>query len=146
MSGTRAAVIKQALVAGLTDALDGIEVRYGASGTLPRELVYLGRVASEQQPLAFQPGVGRRMPRKEQLTVTVHVRIDMPGEDEEAAEARACEVGGLLEDVIAAQPSFPLADGALFIIASTTELQSDVDDDGALALLTYTFVVTAHLT
>lgn len=144
MTGTASASIKVALVEALTAAVDPVEVRYAIGGlSIPREVVYLGRITGQQTFMTFRPGVGKRMPRREELKITVHVRIENPGDTAQESEDRAATIGGQIEDLIAADPTLG---GVLLIQASTSELVGGADDGGGFCLLTYTFTAIAELT
>lgn len=166
MAGTAAFVAKKALITALQEYREdptspffpdadaghtGVQVSYGYPGHDPhRELVHGGRVfGTQDRPVS---GGGRaRLARDEDLRITLHVLITKPGATAEEVEARACEVGEVIEDWVAANPNLGIAgmvDGRQIKIAGIVELDldNDRDDDCAWGLATYQVLCSSRLT
>lgn len=142
MSGTSVVVVKRALVAALQTALPGVQVLYSWSGDAERECVYLGDAEFSQELLTFAGGGRTR--RREGVSAAVHVAVQMPGGTEEDTEARAVEIGTLLEHAIAGNPTQTGA--ALNFTVTGGDMASGSDDESALSVLSYEVLAESHLT
>lgn len=150
MAGTNAVRAKKALIAkivalGLTTA-DGsdLQVAYSWPGaTAEREVVHAGLVTFEQNPAAFRGG--GRCPRDEDVTVELHVAVRLPGGSEEEADTRASEIGTVIEEAIAADPTLAGATDLVIARIDGGELESGSNDDDAAALLTYRIILKSRL-
>lgn len=150
MAGTNAVRAKKALIAKIA-ALDlggvqagGVQVAYSWPGSkAEREVVHGGLVTFEQEPAAFRGGA--RCPRDEEVTVEVHVVVKLPGGTEEDVDTRATEIGTVIEEAIASDPT--LTDAADLKIARVDggELESGTDDDAAAGVLTYRIILRSRL-
>lgn len=146
MAGTNAVKFKRALIVGLGTRMAGIpsvaavQVAYKYPGrTVEREVVHGGRVEGDQR-FPVMNGGAVRIKRHEVLTVKLHIVVHAPGDEAEEAEVRAVEIGTVVEELLAADPIFALTDlGGQMIQAAITalDLDSDEDDDAAIAVLTY---------
>lgn len=149
MAGTNAVAVKQALVTVLDalPALDGVQVIYsGRVRDLEREAIYFGKARWTNEFSAMRAGA--RIPRKELLTVAAYVFVATPGGTPEDAEARAQALGAVMENALADDPAGSAlgATGVKVVRAASGELDADVDDDGAYALLAYQLAITSILT
>ena len=144
MTGTSIVVVKRALVAALQTALaaEGVQVLYSWTGEAERECVYLGDVEFTQEPLTFAGGGRTR--RSEDVVAAVHVAVQIPGGTEEDVEARAVEIGTLLEHAIAGNPTQTGA--ALQFTVTGGDMASGSDDESALSVLSYGVLAESHLT
>jgi hypothetical protein len=150
MAGTNVVAAKKALIAKIA-ALDlggeqagGVQVAYSWPGrNAEREVVHGGLSTFDQNPLAFR--AGGRCPRQEDVTVEIHVAVTIPGGSEEDVDTRAAEIGTVIEDAIAADPT--LADALNLKIARVDggELESGFNDDAAAAVLTYRIILKSTL-
>lgn len=149
MAGTSAVAARQALIAKITAlAIVGngggtVQVAYSWPGSkAEREVVHGGNpVTFEQNPLAFRGG--GRVPRDEEVTVPVCVVVALPGGSVEETDVRAAEIGGLIEDAVAADPTLT---GQLIIARiDRGDLDHDFNDDGAASVLTYQFILRSRL-
>ncbi|MFI9558871.1 hypothetical protein [Nonomuraea endophytica] len=140
MAGTTAAAVKAALFARIQAALvshpslERLQVAYSAPAQIERECLYLGAVRITRRPQGTAPD-------EEQLTAAVHIYIRHPGGSLEGTDARAAEIGALLEQVLRAEPE--LADGVIFARVESGELDGGLDDDAALSLLDYSLLIRA---
>lgn len=150
MAGTNVVAAKKALIAKIAaldlggDQAGGVQVAYSWPGrNAEREVVHGGLATFDQNPLAFR--AGGRCPRQEDVTVEIHVAIALPGGTEEDVDTRAVEIGTVIEEAIAADPT--LADAPDLKIARVDggELESGFNDDGASALLTYRIILKSTL-
>ncbi len=152
MAGTNAVRIKKALFDALTDApaLEGVQVEYSYPGPhVDRELIHGGKIEGPQSYPVMRGGPGRK-PRQENLTFKVHIVVSVPGATPYEVELRCTELGGELENFLAANPDLSghLADiGRQVIYGGVTyvDLDSDSDDEGAIAVLTYDVTFESRL-
>lgn len=141
MSGTNAAVVKKALADQLTarfaskPEVSDVRVSYSPPGRIEREHVYLGKATFIQAPEGA--GMGQVLARQETLTVAAQVYVRIKGGEQEEADARAVEIGGVLEQLLATDPSFLALPSVMFAGVASGELDSGDDDDAVLALVTY---------
>jgi hypothetical protein len=150
-TATNASAAKKALIALVAQILAanpgtaGVEVTYAYDGRRhERELVHAGRVEGSQEYATF--GGGRaRLSRDESLTIKLHVVVYRPGDEQQDAEDRCVEIGTVIEEALAAasKPDIP---GLVWAGVGTVDLDGDVDDDGAIGVLTYDVAVTSRLT
>lgn len=150
MAGTNVVAAKKALIAKIAaldlggDQAGGVQVAYSWPGrNAEREVVHGGLATFDQNPLAFRGG--GRCPRQEDVTVEIHVAIAIPGGKEEDVDTRAVEIGTVIEEAVAADPT--LADAPNLKIARVDggELETGFNDDGASALLTYRIILKSTL-
>lgn len=149
MSGTVAAAAKARLVgtgnvlSGLS-GMEGVDVAYDMPPTVPREVVYGGKVDGPVQLVGMRGGT--RVKREENLTLHLHIRVYKLGEKTtETAEARAAALSTIVEDYIAA--NYTLGDLTDLKLASVTGVDLDgfLDDEGATALMTITVALKSYL-
>lgn len=149
MAGTNAVAARQALIAKIR-ALEipaagggAVQVAYSWPGRgAEREVVHGGTpVTFEQEPLTFRGG--GRVPRDEQVTVPIVVVVAQPGATVENTDVRAAEIGGLIEDAIAADPT--LTDQLVIGRVDRGDLDHDFTDDGAASVLTYQIILRSRL-
>jgi len=151
MAGTNAAAAKKALLDAIAASADtdltGVIVSYSFSGKRldeAREYIYGGKVDGSANHMAFQ-GSGR-VPRREDLTLDLHVRVDKPGQETtETAELRAVAIGAAVENLIAADPDLSGVTGLDVVKMTGLVLDSVVDDQGAIAILTYQVALESSL-
>jgi hypothetical protein len=152
MAGTAAVAAKKALFdalvakTGAGQPLDRVQVAYSYPGkTMQRECIYFGRLRIDQTLSTFaSPNVGAgRQPRTEIATITVVVVTKNIKHDQYAADARAVEIGTVLEELLAGNPT---GDGALLVqTPDSGELEPLFDDEGVYAQLTYSVTVRSEL-
>lgn len=148
MAGTAAAAAKAALfelLAGQSGAgqpLADVQVTYQFPGQLQRDHVYFGRVRFDQEFSTFRVAGGQQ-PRTEIATVSMYVGAKRIDSDQQAADERAVEIGGVLEELIAADPTL----GGRFqvVFVESGDLEPNLDDDGVWATLTYSVTVQSEL-
>ncbi len=152
MAGTNAAAAKKALIDAL-DALTGtggsladVQVAYSFPGrTLQREVIY-GGVAAGPLELSAMRGSGR-VKRIERPLLELHILVTDPGHDTtEVTDARAAEIGAVIEELLAADPTIGGVAGLKAAVAVGLELDGGVDDDGAESVLTYRIELLSYLT
>lgn len=138
MAGTNAYAAKRALFDALaaSDALAGVQVAYSWPGAnAEREIVYGGRVTWATVPLAMRGG--GRMPRREDMIVALHVAVQRPGADADVVEARAVEIGTVVEELLAADTTLSGTSGLKLAGISGGELDSADEDESSMAVLSY---------
>jgi hypothetical protein len=130
VASTNAVAIKKALVALLAPALADVRVDYAYDGKrIEREYVYLGRATGPHAPLVFR--AGGRLPRREELTITLHVEVRLPAALPEETDERAVRIGDLIEESIADDPQMGgTVPGLLSIMVSHSELLAGFVEDG----------------
>lgn len=152
MAGTNAVRAKKSLLAGIETLLAGepttdeVKVTYAYRGhEHERELVHGGRVFGPQD-YPVSSGIGE-FPRDEDLTIKLYVVVDIPGGDQEEVEERAVAIGTLIETWIATTAELPGFDpGEITSVGiNAIDLDSDADDDGALASLDYDVTVSTRI-
>lgn len=152
MSGTNTYRAKKALLDGIEALLgaepttDEVKVTYAYRGhEHERELVHGGR-AFGSQSYPVSSGIGE-FPRDEDLTIKLYVVIDLPGCDQEEVELRAVAIGTRIETWIATTASLPGFDpGEVTSVGiGAIDLDSDADDDGALATLEYDVTISTRI-
>lgn len=146
MAGTSVITVKRALLAALDVALTGTGVQVAYSwpgGTEERELVYLGNAQFAQQLHTFRGG--GRIPRKEDVTAIVHVVVTKLGVASfEETEERAAEIGALLEDALAANPS--QSGAALLFTVNGGDVGGFTEDEFTTSVLSYEVAAESILT
>ncbi len=101
MAGTNAVACKRELFRRLAAAprLKGVQVAYAFPGRdIQRECIYGGGARTTQEFAAASPA---RKPRNETALVDVHVWVRLPGGSVEDADARAMEIGVVVEELLA---------------------------------------------
>ena len=155
MAGSATQLVKKRLVdlsrlALVADPVtEQVTVAYSYSGKdHERELVHGGRATSTQSYPLSDGGTIRHQ-RDQTVTVKLHVVVRIPGGTQEEAEARATEIGTRIEERIAATADLDDTDSELGVIQAgvvADDLDGDVDDDSAIAVLTYDVEVDVRLT
>lgn len=146
MAGTNAVAAKQALVAKLAalPGLSGVQVAYSWPGSrAERECVHGGKVTFDQNPAAYRGG--GRQPRNEDVTVLIHVVVHKPGATVEDTDTRAVEIGTVIEDAVAADPTLSGATNLKIARIDGGELDHEFDDDSAASVLDYRFILRSRL-
>lgn len=132
MAGTVTVAFKRALIEKLRILLAPVQVEYAYPGRDPeRECVYAGRSSFSQEPSAMRGGA--RLRREEHGTLNLHIDVLAPGGGAEMvdAEARASELGELIENYLAANPTLDGLTGLLRAGIEGGDLEQGVDDDAA---------------
>lgn len=145
MATSNAQRVKAAIIGALADApgLSGVQVAYSLPRSPEREVVYGGGIDVDQKIGTGRSSEGNTT-RDEDASIDLHVRVQLPGEDCEAVEARALELGEAVESHLAL--TTPDVLGLLDASVSGYELVSGVDDDSAIAVLTYHIQTTSYIT
>lgn len=153
MPGTNIVAAKKALIERLAALLavvpgmEEVQVAYTWPGRDPeRECVYGGPGNGDQRPVTFQP-TGGRIQRDEQVTVTIHIEVCRPDGDAVAGDQRAAELGTVLEEDLAANPTMAGAVSRLLhiFVASVDLLEPSVDDDGVTCGIDYDIGFRSYL-
>lgn len=133
MAATNGPAFKLAFVRKFQPILYPVPVDYAYNGkTSERSNVYLGLITGPHEPMAFRSAT--RIPRKEELTVNVHVEVSGKNETPQETDAKAVAIGQLIEEGIAEDPKFGgLVPGLLLVTVSHTTLTSFFMEDGAAA-------------
>ncbi|MBB4702574.1 hypothetical protein [Sphaerisporangium siamense] len=118
-----------------------MRVSYGPPGRIEREHVYLGAARFGHEPAAM----GQVLARQETLTVTAHVYTRIPGGKQEEADGRAVQIGTVLEQLLAADPSFRILPEVMFAGVTSGELDGGDDDDAVVAVVNYELTFRATL-
>lgn len=154
MGGTNAYLAKKRLLDSVRlwlaadETTDQVTVTHGYRGHEAfRELVHTDRVFG-QQSYPVMGGGNARFKRDETLTIKLNVIVNIPGGDQDEVEARATEIGSVIENGVAATASVTGYEPGEMVVTGVTavDLDSDADDDGATAVLTYDVGVTTRLT
>lgn len=139
-----AVAAKRALLSLVADipALQGVQRQYEYNvRTAEREVVFCGSAEFDRDQADMATG------RSQDLTVALHVLVTALGGSAEDAEDRAEEIGGLIEDALAADNR--LTDrgvpGLLQATIAGGQIQPAQNDDGAIAELVYRVTFRAHL-
>ncbi len=140
MAGTNAYRAKRALIDALQASAElgdaGVQVAYSWPGErAERECVYGGSAAWTCKPIAMRGG--GRMPRREDMTVDLHVAVTMPGSEPADAEARAVELGTVVEEYLAASTNLGDLNGLKLVTIAGGDLNHVVNDDESIAVITY---------
>lgn len=154
MSWTNAVAGKKALIdaldASAAPALtrpDGTRVKFAYSyvgNEHERELVHAGKVEGQQSYPVFGGGQAR-FKRDENLTIKLHIVVTIPGGSQYEAELRATEIGGVVEELVAKATLAGLNGQVIKVGITGVDLDSDADDDQAIAVLTYDVGVDSRL-
>lgn len=149
--------VRKAVTDGLRDhlgtlsAFNGVEaaehdvtVGFGYDfANRPREHVYTGRSRADTPPAAIRSG---RNTRNETGRFDLTVMVRAVGEDGYAAEARAEQIGGELEDWLADRKSNQLGVAGLnSLVVESWAADYAQTDNGSAALRTYVVRWTARL-
>lgn len=146
MAGTNAVVFKTALLAVLKAALPTVRVDDAYNGKLAeREYVYIGHFVGPMQPLTFRNG--GRLPRREDLTVQIHVEVINPAGTTFDTDTRATAIGQAIEEAIAADPQFGgTVPGLLAAYVNNVKITPFyTDDESAVTELVYDVTVSSKL-
>lgn len=151
MAGTNAVAARQAVIAKIRaleiPAAGGgtVQVAYAWPGNAAeREVVHGSNpVTFDQAPAAFRGG--GRCPRDEEVTVPVCVVVRALGGDVEETDVRAAEIGTVIEEDVAADPTLADAPNLKLARIDGGDLVHDFDDDGAVSVLTYHFILRSRL-
>jgi hypothetical protein len=146
MAGSNIVAVKRHIIATLPGLL-GIAGDYSYIGKHhdgKREYLYLGSRATGTLAVSAMAGGGRIM-RAEDPKFSLAIVVRTPGKQTtEAAEARAVELGTIAEEWLAGNWTAGIP-GLMKLTITAFELESDIDDDGATALLTYTLQANSQL-
>lgn len=137
MAGTNAVAAKKAVIDALTTRMTDTQVSYHYPGRFAeRELVHAGRVEGSHQFHAMK-GARTRHARQEGITFRLFVVVRIPGGDPYDAELRCTVLGAEVEHELAAAMSVDGIPGLVMIRVTAVDLDSEADDEGATAVLTY---------
>jgi hypothetical protein len=150
MAGTNSIDAKAAILAILkaAPALAGVQVEYVWPGrTIEREVIYGGKIQISNDYFTFaSPQVGGgRQPRLETATITWHIEVRHVDSDPQAADERVVELGTVLEETIAADPTLGGLAGTLAAAISSGDLEYVRDDDGLTSVMAYDITVRSEL-
>jgi hypothetical protein len=144
MAGTNAQPAKKALFELLTAELGGIRVDYAYDGKrAEREYVYLGRVVGTQRLETFKGGLGNRPTRDEDLLLNLHIRVTGPGQQVADTDARATEIGTVIEELLAGEQL--QTPGLLYAGIAELELDPGNSDEAATSTLLYRVALESTL-
>lgn len=149
MAGTNAYAAKRVLVDQLAalPGLASVNVVYSWSGKVAesdRELIVPGdRIAGPIQLAAM--AAGGRLQRAEDLSFPLHVVVYQPdAEDGAPVEARATELGTLVEEHVAGNPTLGVP-GLHKTVLVNFDMQSSQLDEGWFTDLVYTVTFSSHI-
>lgn len=100
-TNTRAQLVKKAVFDGLAAAPDlaGVNVDYAyKASNHADQYVYGGKMTSQ---INYANMTSARKPRDEHLAIDVHITVRKPGGDVVDTDARAVEIGGVVETLLA---------------------------------------------
>lgn len=142
MPGTNIVAIKRALIAKISEipALSSVQVLYGWNRNVERECVFSSNSTFEREisDMGNDPA--------ETAVVPIHVLVSAPGKTEEENEARAVEIGGLIEAALTADPRLGDAvPGLLITEIESGQLGSAPEDENMISELVYRISVLSHL-
>lgn len=104
MAGTNAVLVKTALLGLFKTAIAPVRIDDSYNGRLSeREYAYFGHIIGTQEPMVFR--AGSRLPRTEELLVNLHLEVVRPNGSTVDTDTRATEIGQLIEEAIAADPT-----------------------------------------
>lgn len=155
MAGTNLYAVQAALLTllqgeqGSGEGLENVNVDWSYVGKHDiTEYVFFGdEVGGPMNLAAMKGGSAARIRREENLTGSLHIRVRRKGQQTtQTAVQRACELGAVVEGLIALDPSLGGVTGLLKATVDNVACQSDVDDDGATAILTYTIAYHSTMT
>lgn len=144
---SNAQAVKAGLIttlAALTDpseALDGVQVTYSAPSKIERATIYGGRIDVDQTIVSGRASGSTT--REERATILLHVRVYRVGGTPAEAEAAAVAIAAVVEDYLAT--TTPSVTGLLNAEVTGWALDSDEDDDGALAVATLQVRTESHI-
>jgi hypothetical protein len=148
VSGTNAVAVKRALITALQSAAglgaDGVQVAYSWPGErAEREVIYGGRMAWDTKVLAM--AAGGRVPRREDMTLDLHIAVTAMGAEPEAAEARAVDLGTVLEEYVAFTTTLGGLPGVKLGQVVGGNLDHAENDDSVMAILSYRVTILSTL-
>lgn len=144
MAGTNAILVKTALVTLFRTVCAPVMVDDAYKPrTMEREYVYFGHITIEQEPMVFRSGI--RQPRQEMLSLPIHVEVSKPAATTLDTDNRATEIGTLLEDALAADPTqAALSVPGLLAAWMSTGSVTSFYVDGGTAMSEIIYTVTAQ--
>lgn len=141
MAGTNAVAVKKAVFDRLTAAsalqtspLYQVQIDYAWIGHADRERIYGGRVPFEQEFAALGRASGR-VSRNELATVTLFIEVIKPGATVEETDQRATELGTVVEELIAGDPTLADITNLLYGGVTSGELDYELTDDAVASVL-----------
>lgn len=141
MAGTNAYAVKKALfdrletASGTADSdLYQVQVDYAWNGQAERERIYLGPVQIEQE-FAALGRAGGRVSRDEWAVVSVFIEVMRPGATVQETDERAQELGTVLEELVAANPTLDDVSGVQYGGVAGGELDYELTDDAVASVL-----------
>jgi hypothetical protein len=149
MAGTVAVATKRKLIEMLRadPGLAGVEVFYSFPGrTVERDVIYGGQFSPGEVQLASMAG-GGRLSRREDLTLDLHIESMEPGhQDTLAVDERVCAFGLVVEHLVAGNPTLDNSiEGLRLIKVMGVDLDGGVEDEAAIAVLTYKLGIMSHI-
>lgn len=148
MAGTNIFAIKRYLFGWLATAPalaeGGIQVAYAWPGSsLDRECVYGGKASAEHQYAAL---TSARKPRDERALIYVHIEVVRPGVTVEETDARAGEIGEVLETMLADNPTLGgVIPGLRYGGISMVETDYSMNDEAVESNLIYQIAFSSRL-
>ena len=138
---TSAPAVKAALIAGLADALPGVQVTYNAPRVAPeREFVMVGRLTWTKDD--WGP-FGQRA-RDEEYHIALFVNVIRPGDGAQESAERTFELLGVVEDLLRAKP-FPIAARTINYAVEKTWADTWPTDEGYESQIDAVVAVTARI-
>lgn len=146
--GTNAVRAKKAVIDLLTTAFEdtAVQVSYGYPGHDPmRELIHGGRAEGSHSYFAMK-GSRPRHPREEDVTFRLFVVVTKPGVEAYDVELRCVEIGDEIEDGLSTAFSVDGVPGLHAIRVTAVDIDSEVNDEGAIGVATYDVACKSVLT
>lgn len=150
MAGTNAVAVKKELFRRLKleSGFSGVQVAYFLRARdAQRESVFGGKITGPLELSAMRPA-GGRIGREEDPLIAVHIRVLRPGSVDSTAEERAAALGGVVADMVAADPTLAGAVPGLLVLAVASEEYEtgEAEDGSAVGIGTLTLSAHSFLT
>lgn len=147
MAGTVAFDLREALVINLGPLLGSVPIHYGHPGAHGRtEAIWLGTARdtsldSDHEPKALRAG---RVRRSERLRTDVVIEITSKTTSRDAEE-RAVELGTVIEEYLADNPTVGSVENLLWCQVEGIELDTTETANGPRCVLVYTLLAASDL-
>lgn len=148
MAGTNGVAIKRAIHTRLLAAPAFADVQVDRNlntKNTPREYCYFGEIEFDQE-YPVSRGGGTRFPRDETAILYVYIEVWQPGDDLDAVEDRAVDLGEALEHVLAEDPNLGDLPGVIYGGVTSGELVPETTGNGVGVTLVYRLKFESRLT